>query len=72
MGLLNDLEIESERQIPAQLPTAFQQALDDCRPSVPTANWRCPATIAMPETSLPAAAPSGYKSPCSAAANAGA
>ena len=72
MGLLNDLEMQPERQIPAPLPTAIQQPLDDCRPFVPTANWRCPATTAMSETSLPDAAPSGCKSLCSAAANAGA
>ena len=58
--------MQPERQIPAQLPTAIQQASGNCRPFVPTANWRCPATTAMPETSPPVAAP------CSVAANTGA
>ena len=32
MGLLNGLEMQPERQTPAQLPTAIQQASGDCCP----------------------------------------
>ena len=67
MGLLNDLENQLERQIPARLPTTLQQALDDYRPACPDDQWRCPATTAIPVPSPPVTAPSGGKSPCSAA-----
>ena len=72
MGLLNDLENQLERQIPARLQIARQKAWNDYRRSSPTASWTCPATTATPAPSLPATAPSAGKSRCSVAPRAAA
>ena len=63
MGLLNDLEMQLERQIPAQLQTTLQQALDDYRPVCPECRLAMPSHHRMPETSLPDTARSDCKSP---------
>ena len=42
MGLLNDLENQLERQIPARLQTARQKALDDYRPVGPDGQLAMP------------------------------
>ena len=42
MGLLNDLENQLERQIPAPLPTGWSQARDDYRPAGPDCQLALP------------------------------
>ena len=42
MGLLNDLEMQLERQIPAQLQTALQLPLDACSLACPDCQLAMP------------------------------
>ena len=80
MGLLDHLETQLERQIPVQLQTALQQALDDYQPLCDHCRLamhrhhryaRAIATIATPAPLPPATAKSACKSRCSAAGSVG-
>ena len=67
MGLLDHLETQLERQIPAQLQAACNKPWMTTSPSATSAAWPCTATIATPAPLPPVTAKSASKSPCSAA-----
>ena len=69
MGLLDHLETQLERQIPAQLQAASNKPWMTTNPSAASAAWPCIATIATPAPLPPATAKFACRYPCSAAAS---